>query len=124
MTVVSSKDVQTRRRSQRLPLRIPIRIECSDQNCGRHVVDAFTGVISAHGALVRMPWEVHPGQELVLQNLATRERQSCTVVYVVVLENGEFAVGVDFGQPNPKFWGVTFPPDDWTPSHPDAKADL
>jgi hypothetical protein len=28
---------------------------------------------------------------------------------------------VDFSRANPKFWGVSFPPDDWTLGHPDAK---
>ena len=43
------------------------------------------------------------------------------VAFVEGLEDEKFDVGVDFSQPNPKFWSVSFPPDDWTPSHPDAK---
>jgi hypothetical protein len=35
-----------------------------------------------------------------------------------------YYVGVEFPQPNPEFWGVSFPPEDWSPSHPDAKEDL
>jgi len=120
---VASSVGQNTRRSQRLSLRVPVRIEWSTQGGGCLTVETATVVISAHGALVRLPWMVPLGQELKVENIATREQQNSTVAYVAVLENGEFAVGVSFSQPNPKFWRVSFPPADWTPGYPDTKAD-
>jgi hypothetical protein len=73
---------------------------------------------------VRLPWEVPLAQELQLQNPATQESQNATVAFVHPLGDGKFDVGVDFTQPNSKFWGVIFPPEDWSPSHPDAKENI
>ena len=56
-----------------------------------------------------------------MQNSSSLETQDATVVFVEYAGNGNFDVGVDFTRPNPSFWGVTFPSDDWTPAHPDAK---
>ena len=32
-------------------------------------------------------------------------------------------VGVEFLKPAPKFWRISFPPDDWTPKDPEITAD-
>jgi len=113
MAVGSRSEGLNARRSQRLLLRVPVHIEC---NQGRLAADTGTIAISAHGALVRLPWEVPLGHEVKVENLATHELQDATVAFVGALEDGKFDVGVDFSRANPKFWGVSFPPADWTPS--------
>jgi PilZ domain-containing protein len=120
----SSWDGEVTRRSRRLALRIPVRIEYFLEDPGRLATDTSTVVVSAHGALLRLPWGVPQGQQLQLQNLITKETQRATVAFVESVEGGNFDVGVEFDQPNPKFWGVSFPPNDWTPGHPDAKESL
>ncbi|MBZ5644150.1 MAG: PilZ domain-containing protein [Acidobacteriia bacterium] len=124
MTADPNRKRQNIRRSQRLPLHIPIHIECFVEKRGRFAADTVTVVISPHGALVRLPWDVPLNQELQLQNPSSLESQNATVAFVHPLGDGNFDVGVDFNRPNPGFWGVTFPPDDWSPNHPDAKKDL
>jgi hypothetical protein len=124
MTDSSSSDGQVTRRSQRLTLQIPVRIEYFIEDPGRLATDTVTIVVSAHGALLRLPWGVPKGQRLRLQNQVTKNTQNATVAFVEAAADGVYYVGVEFTQPNPEFWGVSFPPENWSPSHPDAKEDL
>jgi len=100
------REGQNTRGSQRLALRVPVRIEWSIQNHEYHeclASDTAKMVVSAHGALVRLSWEVPLGYELKVENLATRQQQDGTVAYVEVLKNREADIGVNFSQPNPNF---------------------
>ena len=60
MTPGSSREIQNARRSQRLPLQIPIHVECFIQKQGRFAADAIAIAISPHGALARLPWDIPP----------------------------------------------------------------
>ena len=117
----STWDGAEKRRSYRLTLEIPIHIEYFPNDPGRLVSDTVTIKVNGHGALLRVPWGVPLGQELLMQNSSSLETQHATVVFVEYADSGNFDVGVEFNRPNPTFWGVTFPPEDWTPAHPDAK---
>ncbi len=77
-----------------------------------------------HGALVGLNVEPHLGQNVDLQNVATSETQKSIVVFVIMAKDGKFVVGIEFAAPNPSFWHMSFPPEDWSISHPDAKANL
>ena len=118
---ISNWDGAEKRRSYRLSLQIPIHVDYFPNDPGRLVSDTVTIKVNTHGALFRVPWGVPRGQELLVQNSSSLETQHATVVFVEYAGDGNFDVGVDFIRPNPTFWGVTFPPDDWTPAHPDAK---
>lgn len=125
MTADSTTKARYTRRSQRIRLNIPIQVECFLRKQNFYVVlDTVTVVINADGALVRLPWELPLDQELQLRIMATRETRNAKVTYIEPVEYGEFNVGVEFTDPNPNFWGVSFPPEDWSPSHPDAKEKL
>ena len=124
MTDSSSWDGEATRRSQRLALQIPIHIEYFIEEPGRLATDTVTIVVSAHGALVRLPWGVPKGQRVRLQNQLTKNTQSATIAFVEAAADGAYDVGVEFTEPNPEFWGVSFPPEDWSPSHPDAKQNV
>jgi hypothetical protein len=56
-----------------------------------------------------------------MKNMKTEETLLCKVVDVNPGANGIQEVGVEFLQPNPKFWRVSFPPADWSPRNPEAK---
>ena len=115
---------QKERRSERVPLRIPIHVEYFVNDAGLLSSDSVTIVVNAHGALLRLPWGVPVGRELLLQNRISLKTQIATVLHVEYIGNGEFDVGVEFTQPNPGFWGVAFPPDDWSPARAEAKQGL
>jgi PilZ domain len=115
--------VHNRRRSQRVLLRMPILVIArgSDQ---QHVSEnAFTTNVSAHGALLLMSMRVVAGQKILIRNTETLEEQFVRVVHLTPAAEGKSEVGVEFLKPAPKFWRISFPPDDWTPQDPEITAD-
>src|SRR5258708_3912663 len=81
-----------------------------------------TRAISAHGALILISAQVYRGQRLTLSNVQTKAALECIVAHIDRRKGEHAQVGVEFTLPNPVFWHVAFPPKDWTPRHPDAKA--
>jgi PilZ domain len=111
-----------RRRSQRVLMHIPVRI--SGQAAGDSSLleeETHTLAISAHGALIVVISPMYRGQRFTLSNLQTKASLECVVVHVDRSSSDQIRVGVEFLLPNSRFWGVAFPPKDWTPRHPDAK---
>lgn len=109
------------RRSERVALRIPVHVEYFVNDSGLLSSDSVTIVVNAHGALLRLPWGVPVGRDLLLQNRISLKTQIATVLHVEYIGDGEFDVGVEFTQPNSEFWGLTSPPNQWSPTDPDAK---
>jgi hypothetical protein len=73
-------------------------------------------VVNADGALISLAMKVRPGQRLVLRNWSTAKEQDRRVVHMREKAIGKNEVGIAFPIAMPKFWGLTFPPADWTPS--------
>jgi hypothetical protein len=111
-----------RRRSQRVLLKIPVRVSGQAGATSFFEEDTFTLAISAHGALLVVAAPVYRGQHFTLSNFQTNATLECVVVHVDRVSGEQTQVGVDFMLPNPTFWRVAFPPKDWTPRHPDAKS--
>jgi hypothetical protein len=105
-----------KRRSQRLALSVPV-VAYKLPNVGRHFFEgAHTLAVSAHGALIGLATEVAADQRLVLKHAISGEEQECRVIFVQRKPSGRTEVGIEFREPAPKFWGITFPPADW--KHP------
>lgn len=121
MAAPSVREGQQERRSYRLTLEVPVHVEYFVNEPGRLASEAVTITVNAHGALLRLPWGVPIGRQLVLTNSVLLKTQTVTVVFVRYETDGNFYVGVEFTEPNPTFWGLAFQPDDWSPAHPDAK---
>jgi hypothetical protein len=109
-----------RRRSQRVLMKIRVKVSLKTDLGVLVEEETHTLAISAHGALLLAPIEVHRGQRLTLSNVHTSASLECVVAHLE-RRGGQPQVGVEFLLPNPTFWHVTFPPRDWTPRHPDAK---
>ena len=115
--------VHNRRRTQRVLLRLPILVIGRGPE-GQHVSEnAFTLNVSAHGALILLSMRVEAGQKILCRNPDTLEEQFIRVVHVAPAAEGKLEVGVEFLKPAPKFWRISFPPDDWTPKDPEITAD-
>lgn len=119
---VQPKTDPKQRRSQRLLLRISVIVRGSKGGKDPFEEETQTLVVNAHGALLLMSNEVKTGQELALKNRATQEEQNCKVVYMGPMDNGKVQVGVEFTQPAPTFWHISFPPEDWSPSPAQPRA--
>jgi hypothetical protein len=94
-------------------LRMKILVNAENVERKRQQEEAMTQVVSAHGGLMKMRRELHVGQPMLLVNLQNKVEQSCRVVRIEDTPDGDFAVAFEFDKPNPKFWPVVFPPEDW-----------
>jgi hypothetical protein len=43
------------------------------------------------------------------------------VAFLGPVRGGKAEIGLEFTSPHPTFWRVAFPPEDWTPRHPEAR---
>lgn len=113
--------LSSRRRSQRMLLRIKVRV--SGQNSVGEHFEEETSTLSAspNEASVLLAMPVSKGQHIHLLNQNTNVEVECVVVHVGKREGDYAQVGVAFLEPNAKFWQAAFPPEDWTPRHEDAK---
>jgi PilZ domain len=111
-----------RRRSQRVLMKVPVRVSVQVGATVLTEEETYTLSVSAHGALLVVSAPLYRGQRLTLSNPHTKESLECVVAHIDRFPNEPVKVGVEFLLPNPSFWHVAFPPKDWTPRHPDAKS--
>jgi hypothetical protein len=104
-----------RRRSQRVMLSLPVTISGQTVQ-GPFTEQTHTMVVNAHGALVGLKANVAKGQILRIKSATFPEELECHVIWVGPAAEGKNQCGLEFTKPVPKFWGVTFPPADWSPS--------
>jgi hypothetical protein len=103
------------RNSQRVLLRIHVQVRWKPEGQEPIIEDTNTLVVNAHGALIALAMRVRAGSQLLLHNWGTATNQECRVVHVRPMPDGKNEVGIAFLAPNPKFWGLDFPPEDWKP---------
>jgi hypothetical protein len=111
-----------RRRSQRVLMKLPVRVSAQAGAASSFEEETYTLAISAHGALIVVTAPVYRGQRFTLSNIQTNAALECIVAHVDKAPGEQTKVGVEFMLPNQTFWRVAFPPKDWTPRHPDAKS--
>ena len=111
-----------RRRSQRVLMKVPVRVSVQAGATPVTEEETYTLAVSAHGALLVVSAPLYRGQRLTLLNPQTKDSLECVVAHIDRFPNEEVRVGVEFLLPNPTFWHVAFPPKDWSPRHPDAKS--
>jgi hypothetical protein len=110
-----------RRRSQRLFLQVPVIVKGNLANKSDFSEATRTIVVNAHGALVELEATLQPGQTVILRNARTNEQEESTVKLVTPGESGKYNVALEFKNPSPSFWHISFPPDDWPVRHPEPK---
>ena len=94
-------------------LNIPVLVQGEGDGGQSVLEEAQTLVVNAHGALIALAMKVDFHQPLLLKNQKSQDQQPCKVVYVGTSVAGKSQVGVEFTQPAPDFWHITFPPEDW-----------
>jgi hypothetical protein len=111
------------RRSQRIHIRIKVVVALRGGNGECRTEETSTRIVSVHGALLLLQMGVDVGEVLTVTNVQTQEEALCRVVNLECSdEPGMQEVGIEFIEPAPKFWGVFFPPESWTPRSPEAKS--
>jgi hypothetical protein len=109
------------RRSQRVLLSVPLLVSGIRENRTTFTERATTSVVNAHGALLRLRERVEMEQILRLENIATGEELECKVADISRGQDERAEVGVEFLEPSPRFWRISFPPVDWSQRSPEAK---
>ena len=110
-----------RRRSQRVLMQVAVRIRGEDAQGKNIEEETETLAINAHGALVLLKARLTSGSKVLLQHKRTQEEQECHVAFLGPVRSGKAEIGLEFSSPRPAFWRVAFPPEDWTPRHPEAR---
>ena len=110
-----------RRRSQRVLMQVAVRIRGNDSQGKTFEEEAHTLAINAHGALIQLQARLTSGSSVLMQHRQTQEEQECMVVFLGPVRSGKGEIGLEFSKPCPTFWRVAFPPEDWSPKHPDAR---
>jgi hypothetical protein len=110
-----------RRRSQRVLMQVPVRIRGTDAQGKTVEEETETLAINAHGALVLLQSRLTSGSKVQLQHKKTQEEHECHVAFLGPVRSGKAEIGLEFSSPHPTFWRVAFPPEDWTPRHPEAR---
>jgi hypothetical protein len=113
--------VTNQRRSQRVLLAVPLRVSGQGTNGAPFVEHTKTLIVNAHGALLQLQEPVQEGQTVSVRNVTTGEEMPCKVVDLSPGAKGVSEIGVEFAQPSPRFWRVSFPPADWSTRNPEAK---
>lgn len=103
-----------RRRSQRLFLQVRVVVEGRLVNKSPFSEETHTIVVNAHGALVEMSASLDQGEVVHLRNVVTGEKSECNIKLVTPSGPGKFNTALEFTNPNPNFWHISFPPEDWS----------
>ena len=99
------------RRTTRVQIALPVLV----RGKGFHEKTSTVSV-SAYGCLLRLHAKVVQGDELWLLHPKTAEEMPARVVSLGKPDGETTAVGIEFSEPSPVFWRISFPPDDWQTS--------
>jgi len=97
-----------RRRSARVTLSVPLRVDGQDLSGENFVVETHTHTVSQHGCLLLLDREVLLGQSLVLMNQHTRQSIQARVVSTRRHKDGHRYIGVEFISRRTDFWRIAF----------------
>jgi len=118
---LNSGDQNAQRRSQRVIVKVSVMVLAEEAGNKAVSEETLTVTVNAHGAMILLGLKVAIGQLLILRNSTTGEEVACKVVYVSPHQAEKRQIGVDFMDPCPRFWRISFPPADWTTQSPEAK---
>lgn len=102
-----------RRRSLRVLLSVPVIIRGINPDGSAFSEETKTLVVNAHGALIQIRAEIKANQRITMTSAGTNETLECRVVYVGPMQASKAQAGIEFAKPSPKFWRISFPPEDW-----------
>ena len=109
-TFTPSMSAQWQRPSERILLRIPVRVAGTDAEGKFFTEETFTLVVYRHGASISLRNLPRPGDRITITNVATL--QSCPFRVCGSLQNFPGAMqewGVECLEPAPTFWQIHFP---------------
>jgi hypothetical protein len=106
---------EERRRSQRVIIRVPIILELivAGQKVTAH---AITVAVNIHGAMVLCASTFDSETVMQIRNERSRDRAGARVTRKPRESAEGFLIPLEFTEPSPNFWQITFPPTNWKSS--------
>jgi len=104
------------RRSKRLPLQVPVLVYGRDTDDVPFHEPARMLSLNQNGGLLALSARVRQGHTILLVNRTTVEERECRVVSIQVGQGGKRHVGIEFVQPAPDFWRISFNPQNSRPA--------
>jgi len=92
---------------------MPVEVFAQAENGKMFREETRTTNVSAHGALLILGSPVQIKPSVLLINKTTRIEVQCRVISLKETEKGKVELCVEFLIPQPRFWGISFPPEDW-----------
>ena len=105
-----------KRRSMRVVIDIPLAVFGQNSHQETFAEKTTTVSVSASGTLIILENDIDPQKPVLLVNTRTKAEVQCRVAHRKEIEKCGLEVGLEFTAPHPKFWGITFPPEDWNPA--------
>lgn len=106
--------MEDRRRSQRVMIQIPVSVQATV--AGQKIsLSAHTVSVNIHGAMILCSRSFDADTILEVVNDRTRQRATARVTRAPRESQGKHLVPVEFDQPTPTFWQISFPPANWKP---------
>lgn len=99
-----------RRRTDRVMIRIPIRVQALGSNGTPLNEEGEALVVSRGGALLQTRSALPAGATIVVTNALSRSAERFRVIWSAPETSGRFDVGVEQMAEHDSFWGVRFPP--------------
>jgi hypothetical protein len=101
---------KTQRRSKRLPLQVPVLVYGRDMDNVPFHEPARMLSLNQNGGLLALSARVSEGHKILVVNRTTVEERECRIVSIQVGQGGKRHVGIEFIQPAPDFWRISFNP--------------
>lgn len=101
------------RRSCRVTISIPVVVYGKGLDDKMFYEETSTQVVNAHGGLIMLHTPIKRHQDVMLVNPKKATEVNCHVVFLKAAGPSQFEVGLEFEVPQPRFWGIAFPPPDW-----------
>jgi PilZ domain len=97
-----------RRRSARVTLAVPLRVDGQELNGEEFIIRTHSHTVSQFGCLLPLDAELAPDQTVVLLNEYTRQSVQCKVVTTRRSRDGKRYLGLEFVTPSSNFWRMSF----------------
>lgn len=108
--MASARAMIERRRSSRVPLRIPVQLSAHESSDEQFRTDGEVIGVSRCGALIRTTVSPSLGSRVEVLNSLSQETREFRVIRVTsAKERGFFHLGLEILYPTHNFWGVPFP---------------
>lgn len=101
------------RRSSRVTISIPVTVYGKGSDGKVFFEETSTQIVNAHGGLLLLNTLISRNQIVILVNRKKGSEVNCRVVFLKSIGPSQHEVGLEFDSPQPRFWGITFPPPDW-----------